>query len=53
MNTCLVRAFHNLNIAVPFEGPGPFRARTDGNRMLAPFGWALRYAPEVALGEGL
>lgn len=51
-NVCLVRALRSLGLAVPLSGPGPFRARTDGNRMLAPLGLALRYVDEITLRTG-
>jgi hypothetical protein len=51
-NVCLVRALRSLGLAVQFSGPGPFRARTDGNRFLAPLGLGLRYTDSAAAGPG-
>ena len=51
-NVCLVRALRSLGIPIPLSGTGPFRARTDGNRLLAPLGLALRYVDELSLRTG-
>lgn len=38
---------------MPLSGPGPFRARADGNRFLAPLNLGLRYTDSPAAGPGL
>lgn len=44
-NVCLVDAFRNLGVPVPYGGDGPFWALKDGLRMLCPFGLSLRHVP--------
>ena len=37
-DTCLVDAFRSIGIKVPYTGPGPFWAVSDGAKMLEPLG---------------
>lgn len=48
----MVRALRNLALPVRFQGPGPFRALSDGNAMLQPLGLGLRYVRDVSVCRG-
>ena len=41
--TCLVDAFRSIGIKVPYTGPGPFWAVSDGAKMLEPLGQLGRH----------
>ena len=41
-DTCLVDAIRSLGVKIPYEGNGPFKALTDGNKQLARFHQCLK-----------
>ena len=51
---CLVNAFRGVGLEVPYTCDGPFWAKHDGNKMLAPYGLEVIEVERQALGlDGL
>ena len=49
---CLIHSLRALGMDVPIDRSGPFRALTDGNAMVAPFGHRLLHVPYSSICVG-